>query len=151
MKRLLVPVLALLLAVAVAGCGSDDSGATEAPASSSATPSTSPSESDQPSETVEPSEAPETPEAPEGTVVEISIKGDDVSPSGERVKVGAGETVTLLVTSDRPGEIHVHSTPEQELGYDVGTTELTLTIDKPGVVEVEDHDADLVLVQLQVS
>ena len=74
-----------------------------------------------------------------------------MSPSGERVKVGVGETVTLLVTSDRPGEIHVHSTPEQELGYDAGTTELTLTIDKPGVVEVEDHDADLVLVQLQVS
>ena len=130
-----------------AGCGSDGEAA-EAPASesASATPTTSPS----PTESTSTEPSPE-PEAPEGTVIDVTIKGDDVSPSGERVEVGVGEPVTFRFTSDRAGEIHVHSTPEQELAYDAGTTEVTLTIDKPGVVEVEDHDAHLVLVQLQVS
>lgn len=150
MKRLLLPLLILVLAVVTAGCGSDGEAAeTSAPESASSAPTTSPTPS-QSSEDTSTEPSPE-PEAPEGTVIEVTIEGDDVSPSGERVEVGVGEPVTFRFTSDRPGEIHVHSTPEQELAYDAGTTEVTLTIDKPGVVEVEDHDAHLVLVQLQVS
>jgi hypothetical protein len=56
-----------------------------------------------------------------------------------------------VVTADREGEMHVHSTPEQELQYGVGKTILTVTIERPGIVEIEDHVADVVVVQLQVS
>jgi hypothetical protein len=46
----------------------------------------------------------------------------------------------------------VHSDPEQELEYDAGTTTLTLTnLDRPGVVEVESHTLDKVIVQLEVK
>jgi hypothetical protein len=61
-----------------------------------------------------------------------------------------GQEIDLVVTADQPGEIHVHSTPEQELAYEAGTTTLPLTIDQPGVVEVESHDLDLTIVQLEV-
>ena len=88
---------------------------------------------------------------PASDAVEITIEGDRISPLGDRIEVGVGEQVSLHVTSDRPGELHVHSTPEQELEYGKGETTLKLTIDSPGIVDVEDHEADVVILQLQVS
>ena len=44
----------------------------------------------------------------------------------------------------------MHTFPDQTLDYGVGTTTRTLTIDEPGVVEVEDHETGLVVVQLEV-
>lgn len=86
-----------------------------------------------------------------GTTLDISIQGDTLTPNGDRLDVKVGETVTINVTSDRSGELHVHATPEQVLEYDEGSTTLELTIDKPGIVDVEDHVADVVVAQLQVS
>jgi hypothetical protein len=45
----------------------------------------------------------------------------------------------------------VHSTPEQEIAFEKGTTTEKLTIDKPGIVDVEDHELEQVIVQLEVS
>lgn len=88
----------------------------------------------------------------EPTTIEVTIKGDTVTPNGERVDVQHGQDVTLVVTADKAGEIHVHSTPEQELGYDAGTTTLTIKdLDQPGVVDVESHALDKVIVQLEVK
>ena len=88
-------------------------------------------------------------DAPEQRV-EVTITGDQVSPMGERVEVKAGEPVTFEITADRDGELHVHSTPEQSLEFTDGTVEREITLDQPGIVEVESHDPDLVLVQLEV-
>ena len=44
----------------------------------------------------------------------------------------------------------MHSTPEQEIDYDAGTTEHEITIDRPGVVEVESHEPDSIVLQLEV-
>ena len=74
-----------------------------------------------------------------------------MTPNGERVEVERGQEIELVVKSDEPGELHVHSTPEQELEYGAGTTNLTLVIDEPGVVDVEAHDLEVVIVQLEVS
>jgi hypothetical protein len=88
----------------------------------------------------------------ETKVIDVTIKGDSVTPNGERVEVSVGQPITLKVTADAPGEIHVHSTPEQELEYDAGTTEVKLTpIDQPGTVDVESHALDKTIVQLEVS
>ena len=74
-----------------------------------------------------------------------------MTPNGERVEVEVGQEIELVVTADEPGEIHVHSTPEQELAYGDGTTTLDdRRIDKPGVVDVESHDLEQVIVQLEV-
>jgi hypothetical protein len=83
--------------------------------------------------------------------IDIEFSHGTVTPKGERVEVKAGEPVELVVKADEPGELHVHSTPEKELEYGAGTTTLKLTIDQPGVVDVESHDLDVVVVQLEVS
>jgi plastocyanin len=86
-----------------------------------------------------------------GTTVHITIKDGKVTPSGDRVKAKVGETITLHIDADVSGEIHVHSTPEQELEFAKGTSTKKLTIDQPGIVDVEDHALDQVIVQLEVS
>jgi len=88
----------------------------------------------------------------EPKVIEVTIEGDHVTPNGERVEVDAGQDVELDVTADAPGEIHVHSTPEQELEYDKGESTLTITgLEQPGRVDVEVHDLEKVIAQLEVS
>lgn len=116
----------LLLALVAAGCGGSSDPAPAEPAPSSTSQSTGPQR------------------------IEIAFDGDQVTPNGERVEVARGVEFEFVVTADAPGELHLHSTPEQELAFDAGTTTLPVTIDRPGVVEVESHDLDLVIVQLEV-
>jgi hypothetical protein len=82
--------------------------------------------------------------------VTVTREGDTFTPNGERVELGVDQTLVLTVTADEAGELHVHSTPEQEIAYDAGTTEHEITIDRPGVVEVESHEPDSIVLQLEV-
>lgn len=127
-------VSALLAAtVGLTGCASKDD-ATGDPAEVTSSPTSA--------TTSEPTD--------EGQVVKITIKGDSVSPNGTKIDVEASEPVILDITADAPGEIHIHSTPEQEIEYDAGQSSHTVTFDRPGVVEVESHTLEKVIVQLQV-
>jgi hypothetical protein len=83
--------------------------------------------------------------------VHVSITGGSITPSGDRIKVGVGQPVILKIKADHAGEIHVHSTPEQHLEFGKGSTTRKVTIDKPGIVDIEDHAADVVIVSLEVS
>ena len=141
--RLTTAVLVLASGLLLAGCGGDDTAAQETPSPSPTSASPSETASEEPK-----SEEPE-PE-PTGTVVVVTIEGDRIEPAGDRVEADLDQPVTLAITSDRPGELHVHSTPEQELAYEAGTSTLPLVIDQPGIVEVESHDLELVVVQLEV-
>ena len=114
-----------LTLLAVAGC-SEDSGESSGPAASGES----------------------TPQ--EQAPIEITLEGDTVSPMGERIEVALGEPVRLVVTADREGSLHVHSTPEQEVDFTEGTSEHEIVLDQPGIVEVESHDPDLVVLQLEV-
>ena len=133
----LTPVV-LVLAVSLTACGGDDD-ASSSPSGSSS--SSSSSSSPDPS-----SEASESGAA----AVSVTREGDTFTPNGERVELAVGQTLVLTIDADEPGELHVHSTPEQEISYDEGTSEHEITIDRPGVVEVESHDPDIVLLQLEV-
>ncbi|ROR91521.1 hypothetical protein [Nocardioides aurantiacus] len=150
--RLLRPTaLTVSTLVLLAGCGSSQdpasgspSGSGSAAASSAASSEASPEASGSSS----PSASAETEAA--GTVVAITIADGTASPQGKAMQVAIGERVTLRVESDAPGELHIHSTPEQELSFEAGTTEEELTFDRPGVVDVESHDLDQLLVRLEV-
>lgn len=133
--------LALSLALALTACGGDDTESTDGATATTSSPSESASES--PSESASES-------AQDGTRIEITREGDTFTPMGERVEAPVGEPVTLVITADTAGELHVHSTPEQEVAYEAGTSEHTVTIDRPGVVEVESHEPDVVVLQLEV-
>jgi hypothetical protein len=126
-RSAVAPALALVLALGLSSCGDDgDAG----------------------------DPGPKTPDASETTdsspAVTLTREGDSFTPNGERVELEVGQTLTLTVTADEAGELHVHSTPEQEIAYDAGTSEHEITIDRPGVVEVESHDPDVVVLQLEV-
>ncbi|ANH38617.1 hypothetical protein I601_2192 [Nocardioides dokdonensis FR1436] len=121
--RAVALVAAFALPLAVSGCGSDDSG----------------------------SEPDGGAGGNEAVSIEITVEDGVISPKGDRVEVGVGQDVVFTVTADAPGEVHVHSTPETEFSYEEGTTEETLTFERPGVVEVESHTIDQLIVQLEVS
>jgi hypothetical protein len=139
-------LLALSTTLALSACSGEDAPAAEE------SPSTSPASSSpaSPSAGAEESSPTEEP-TPDGTVIEITISGSTIDPNGERVQVPLGEPVTLDITADRQGELHVHSTPEQEIAFQHGDTEAELSFDQAGVVDVEDHESGKVIVQLQVS
>ena len=136
-----VPVL-LALALLTAGCAADDSAGdtattpTPAASASSAGPVTSPSASAS---------------AETRTVdIAVTIKDGKVEPPPRRVKVAAGEQVHLLVTSDVDDEVHVHGY-EVEGELEAGrTTTIEFVADQAGVFEVETHESELALLQLEV-
>ncbi len=88
----------------------------------------------------------------DGDAVAVTVTREDgtFTPNGERVELEVGQTLELTVDADEAGELHVHSTPEQEIEYDEGTSEHEITIDRPGVVEVESHEPASVVLQLEV-
>lgn len=109
------------------------------------TPSTSPTSA------APGSASPQTSEAAEGVTVDLTYKDGTFEGQGNTVKVPVGEPVTLHVTADKGGELHVHSTPETTIAFIAGETSRTLTFDRPGVIEVESHDTGALVVNLQVS
>jgi hypothetical protein len=130
--------LVLVLAASLSACGGD--GDTDPPATdqgSSSSPSDSPSDSGSSS-------------TGDGVAVTVTREGDSFTPNGERVELGIDQTLVLTIEADAAGELHVHSTPEQEIAYDAGTSEHEIVIDRPGVVEVESHEPDVILLQLEV-
>ncbi len=130
--------LVLVLAASLSACGGD--GDTDPPAtdqSASSSPSDSPSDSGSSS-------------TDDGVAVTVTREGDSFTPNGERVELGVDQTLVLTIEADEAGELHVHSTPEQEIAYDAGTSEHEIVVDRPGVVEVESHEPDVILLQLEV-
>lgn len=154
-RRRTAPLTALVLSLALtlAGCGDTDSDPDDAAQSSSSSPTESATDEATPEPTEDPTEQPteEPSEEPDaGTRVEITREGGSISPNGRRVEAAVGEPITLVITADEAGEMHVHSTPEQDIAYAAGTSEHEVVIDRPGVVEIESHDPDLVVLQLEV-
>lgn len=142
----LAPVV-LVLAAALSACGGD--GDTDA----SATDPTSASSPSEPSDSAgdSPSDSPaESSTSADSVAVSVTREGGSFTPNGERVELAVDQTLVLTIDADEAGDLHVHSTPEQEIAYDAGTSEHEIVIDRPGVVEVESHDPDVILLQLEV-
>lgn len=139
-RSLASTVAAVALALSLSACGADDN----PDASSDPTPlvTSTPSET----ATAEPTPTP-TP-TPEGTVIKIALDGSIAA--GRRVDVAVGEKITFRITAAEAGELHIHSSPEQEVAFPAGTSDVTVVIDQPGIVDVEDHHTDALLVQLEV-
>ena len=124
-RAIAVGVLTLVTSLGVTGCGSDSSGTS---GTSSKDPSSDAS----------------------AQKLDVSIKGDTITPTNKRIPVNKDEPLTVTITSDRSGELHVHSSPEEEIPFDKGTTTKKLTFKTPGVIEVEEHISDTLVAQLEV-
>jgi hypothetical protein len=83
-------------------------------------------------------------------VIDITFQGSDTTPNGTDIDVGVGQRIEFDVTADKPGEIHVHSSPkEQEFEYGQGSSTFQVTpIQAPGQVVVESHTLDRTLFTL---
>jgi hypothetical protein len=167
MKNIAIVCAAALGAVALAGCGGDDS----ATADTATEPVTTlPSETDtQPStttetettesettetetgetETIETTET--TPAQPAPKTVTIRVVGGAPQGGIARPKVKKGDRVVFVVNADAGEEVHVH-------GYDVERrvtpgkpVRLPITATIPGRFEVELHHPDAVLAVLTVQ
>ena len=121
-------ILTLVTSLSVAGCGSDTSGSSGTSGTSSKDPSTDAS----------------------AQKLDVVIKGKSITPTNKRIEVSKGKPLTITINSDRSGELHVHSSPEEEIPFDKGTTTKKVTFSTPGVVEVEEHVSDTLIAQLEV-
>jgi hypothetical protein len=87
----------------------------------------------------------------EAQQIDVEYVGGQVRGDTGRVTVHEGAPVTITITSDVADEAHLH-------GYDVETelepgkpAELRFDATIPGVFELELHEADTVLLTLQVG
>ena len=96
------------------------------------------------------------PEGSDGTTtdsqtIEITFSGDTVEPE-RRAGRGQGRRADQPPGQGRrAGRAARALQPRAGVPYGAGTTTLKLTIDEPGVVEVESHELEKVIVQLEVS
>ncbi|MFL6023568.1 MAG: hypothetical protein ACJ72O_09540 [Marmoricola sp.] len=126
---------ALVLALSLSACGSSSKSPGSEPGTElSATPAAQVT----------------TAPAADAKVIAIKLQGGTVTPSGDKVEVRANQAVVLQITADKAGELHVHSSPEQHIAFPAGGSEITLKLAQPGVVDVEDHALDKLIVQLEV-
>jgi len=139
--------LTLVIAVALTGCGEDETSSKSGAAAADATPSAT--ETPTPSAAGTPTDQP-TATRPSGPVLAVKITGDKVSPNGKAINLAAGKPLAITFTTNRPGELHVHSKPEQYVKFPAGTSTKKLIIKVPGVVEVEEHETSRVVAQIEV-
>jgi hypothetical protein len=85
--------------------------------------------------------------------IAITINGSDTDPNGTEIDVKVGQPIEFDVTADKAGEIHVHSSPqEQEFEYPQGSSTFHVkAIGAPGLVTVESHTLDKVLFKLKAQ
>lgn len=147
--RPILTTLTILTLMVLTGCaGADTDAEPSDTASTSAAPSPDGDSASSPPAGA--STAPAEPAEPAAREVKVTVSGGEVTPNGKRVDLKVNEPLVLRVTSDRAGELHAHSRPEQTLAYSKGTSTLRLKVENPGVVDVEDHETGIVVLQLEV-
>ncbi len=137
-RRALIALTATA-ALTLTGCGGDDTAG-----SSTGPDSTSSSASGRTKETSPPASTDEV-------TIDVAIKGDDVAPVAQEADMEVGQTLIINVTSDRSGELHVHSSPEQQMNFPAGSSRLAITFDKPGQIDIEEHESDTLVARVLVQ
>ncbi|QIK65717.1 hypothetical protein G7072_04600 [Nocardioides sp. HDW12B] len=152
----------VLALAGLSGCGQDEP-ATEAAASPTESASETPSEtaSEAPEETLSASPSATKPTrtppsatpapTPTGLVVDVTVRGDEVSPQAEVVEADIDSPITLQIQSDRAGEMHVHASPEQYVEFGPGSTTAQIVIENPGAIDVEEHETGALVLKLLVQ
>ena len=87
---------------------------------------------------------------PKGAIV-VEVKGGKVSGVADTVEVAVGDEVILVVSSDKPDEVHVHGYDQTDEVGPKERAEIKFTADIPGVFEVELEEATQLLFELQVQ
>jgi heme/copper-type cytochrome/quinol oxidase subunit 2 len=144
MHRPTAPALLLATALALTACaGGDDDAAAPTPSPTAVLTAVPPSEgTTEPEPVVTPDDA---------QVVAITVAGGQATGDTGRVEVPMGTTVRLTVTSDAADQLHVHGFDLTAAVSPGQATQREFVADRPGIFEVELHDARQVLTRLQIS
>ena len=133
---------AALTAALLVGCGSEPDGPVDPAAAGTPTVDVTTSDSDLAQEKTEEdssASAEELDNAFGGPVLTVQADGDRVRPNSVQVEIGVDEELRIRMESNRPVELHVHSSPEQTLEFEAGRSTKTITFERAGVVEIEEH------------
>jgi hypothetical protein len=136
--------LTALAAVALiaAGCGGSTSSDTS---SSAASPSGAPASTDAPQ--MSDQQAP-----PSRLVIDVTIKGGEVTPTNAQLDANAKEPIVIRVNSDVADELHVHSNPEHTFNVEAKNGQsFQFTVDVPGKVDIELHHLDKTVATVAVQ
>jgi outer membrane lipoprotein SlyB len=143
--RLIPLLVALVLALPLAGCGDDETTTTTTTTETSTTETTETTATD--TTTTDTTET--TPPGP--TVVRVRVVGGAPQGGIVRETVSQGDGVAIVVTSDVADEVHLH-------GYDIsrdvaagGTARLVFRATVPGRFEVELEDRSLQIADITVQ
>jgi hypothetical protein len=142
------PVLAALLlapVVALTACAGSDDAVGTAPSPATA-PSSAPPSPSAPAAEPEPVVTPDDAQA-----VNLTFAAGEVTGDIGRVDVPLGTRVRLTVTSDVVDQIHVHGFDLYEDLSPGQSSQVEFLADRPGIFEIELHDARRVLTRLQIS
>ena len=89
---------------------------------------------------------------PNRLVIDVTIKGGNVTPTNEQLKSGIKEQIVVRVNSDAADELHVHSTPEHKFNVEAKPMQsFQFTVDVPGKVDVELHHLNKTIATIQVQ
>jgi hypothetical protein len=128
-------------ALITAGCGGSNGTDNASGSTSSSQPST-----------VSPSDM-SNEQAPQARlVIDVDIKGGNVTPTNEQLQAGLKEQIVVRVNSDAADELHVHSTPEHSFNIEAKPMQsFQFNVDVPGNVDVELHKLNKTIATIQVQ
>lgn len=138
-----VIVLASAVTLMAAGCGGSGDNEKTGAAADSTTPSAT---------TVSPSDMTNQQQAPARVLIDVTIKGGQVTPTNERLQGKVGEPIVVRVNSDAVDELHVHSNPEHSFKVEARNgQQFQFTVDVPGTVDIELHQLNRTIASVQVQ
>ena len=89
---------------------------------------------------------------PTRLVIDVDIKGGDVTPTNEQLQAAVKEQIVVRVNSDAADQLQVHSTPEHSFNVEAKPMQsFQFTVDVPGKVDVELHNLNKIIATIQVQ
>lgn len=124
-----------------AGCGGSNGSDNASGTASSSQPST-----------VNPSDMSNEQAPPTRLVIDVTIKGGNVTPTNEQLQAAVNEQIIVKVNSDADDELHVHSTPDHTFNVEAKPGQsFQFTASVPGKVDVELHKANKTVATIAVQ
>jgi plastocyanin len=81
--------------------------------------------------------------------INVAVSNGKVHPADHREDVSVGDTVKLTVSSDQDDIVHVHGVNIEKPVPAGGSVTITFKVTDPGIYEVETHESDLTLLQIE--
>ena len=89
---------------------------------------------------------------PTRLVIDVTIKGGNVTPTNEQLQAAVNEQIIVKVNSDADDELHVHSTPDHTFNVEAKPGQsFQFTASVPGKVDVELHKANKTVATIAVQ